>query len=91
MILPGNATERVYLRAPAAVGAALGFEVSILDLPLISECFRYSVSVDTIEPCLLCDFAHPAEKQQLLVSKSPVEEVSDLIDFSFDEKKFKLW
>lgn len=62
MILPGKASETVYLRPPAATGAALGFEVSILDLPLTSECFRYSVSVYTEVSCLLSGFAHPSRR-----------------------------
>lgn len=69
MILPGNASERVYLRPPAAAGAALGFEVSILDLPSISECFRYPVSVYIVESFLLSGFAHPPKKQQLGVRR----------------------
>lgn len=33
MILPGNATETVYLRPPDAIGAAVGLEVSIFASP----------------------------------------------------------
>jgi hypothetical protein len=69
MILPGNASERVYLRPPAATGAALGFEVSSLDLPLISECFRCPVSVYTVESFLLSGFAHYYKKTATCAEK----------------------
>jgi predicted peroxiredoxin len=57
-MLPGNATETVYLRPPEATGAALGLDVSIFVSPLSAACFRYksvekkkSVPSSQLYPC----------------------------------------
>jgi hypothetical protein len=66
IILPGNATEKVYLRPPDATGTALGFDVSSLGSPLIAAYFRYSVGWSTIGTYLLGYLAHVEENWKVI-------------------------